>query len=242
MYLRNRQELSHLNAPESFNLFVCVCRRNTGLFVMFAWVECSKSSHEAALNIDSWSSVIAWGVRKTNVTYHIQTYIFTISLRSALSHEVCKQFLKTLKCNRLKVLLFFSYRTLIEHTKALDPTRPVTYITDSNYARDKGVSFYMTHLWINKKNLHSTHIYNFFLYIYTVYDLFLDSCSSGGRVGHQIRSMDPPRLLQSANHFISQNLSCLITTTVKKTSEEHEHVCYVTTAIQKILTLNVLVH
>ncbi|MEQ2251080.1 hypothetical protein ILYODFUR_007305 [Ilyodon furcidens] len=31
--------------------------------------------------------------------------------------------------------------TLILHTKALDPTRPVTYITDSNYARDKGAPF-----------------------------------------------------------------------------------------------------
>ncbi|MED6262680.1 hypothetical protein ATANTOWER_023927, partial [Ataeniobius toweri] len=30
---------------------------------------------------------------------------------------------------------------LILHTKALDPTRPVTYITDSNYARDKGAPF-----------------------------------------------------------------------------------------------------
>lgn len=37
--------------------------------------------------------------------------------------------------------LLFSHRTLIKHTKALDLTRPVTYITDSNYARDKGVSF-----------------------------------------------------------------------------------------------------
>lgn len=36
-------------------------------------------------------------------------------------------------------------RTLIEHTRALDPTRPVTYITDSNYARDKGVGFCSTH-------------------------------------------------------------------------------------------------
>lgn len=36
-------------------------------------------------------------------------------------------------------------RTLIEHTRALDPTRPVTYITDSNYARDKGVGVCSTH-------------------------------------------------------------------------------------------------
>lgn len=35
----------------------------------------------------------------------------------------------------------FPCRTLIKHTKALDATRPVTYVTDSNYARDKGVSF-----------------------------------------------------------------------------------------------------
>ncbi|KAK5600411.1 hypothetical protein CRENBAI_021708 [Crenichthys baileyi] len=33
------------------------------------------------------------------------------------------------------------FKTLILHTKALDPTRPVTYITDSNYARDKGAPF-----------------------------------------------------------------------------------------------------
>ena len=32
-----------------------------------------------------------------------------------------------------------SPRTVIAHTKALDPTRPVTYVTNSNYARDKGV-------------------------------------------------------------------------------------------------------
>uniref|UniRef100_A0A3P8WLD0 Beta-glucuronidase n=1 Tax=Cynoglossus semilaevis TaxID=244447 RepID=A0A3P8WLD0_CYNSE len=33
------------------------------------------------------------------------------------------------------------FMTLIKHTKALDPTRPVTYITNSNYARDKGAPF-----------------------------------------------------------------------------------------------------
>lgn len=33
------------------------------------------------------------------------------------------------------------FKTLIEHTKALDPTRPVTYITDSNYAKDKGAPY-----------------------------------------------------------------------------------------------------
>ncbi|XP_061596101.1 beta-glucuronidase [Cololabis saira] len=33
------------------------------------------------------------------------------------------------------------FKTLIAHTKALDPTRPVTYITDSNYARDKGAPY-----------------------------------------------------------------------------------------------------
>ncbi|XP_045896576.1 beta-glucuronidase isoform X1 [Micropterus dolomieu] len=35
----------------------------------------------------------------------------------------------------------FYFKTLIEHTKALDPTRPVTYITDSNYAKDKGAPY-----------------------------------------------------------------------------------------------------
>lgn len=40
-------------------------------------------------------------------------------------------------------------RTLIEHTKALDPTRPVTYITDSNYAKDKGVSACRTHCCVD---------------------------------------------------------------------------------------------
>ncbi|KAE8287984.1 Beta-glucuronidase [Larimichthys crocea] len=35
----------------------------------------------------------------------------------------------------------YYFKTLIEHTKALDPTRPVTYITDSNYARDKGAPY-----------------------------------------------------------------------------------------------------
>ncbi|XP_053187736.1 beta-glucuronidase [Scomber japonicus] len=35
----------------------------------------------------------------------------------------------------------FYFKTLIMHTKALDPTRPVTYITDSNYARDKGAPY-----------------------------------------------------------------------------------------------------
>uniref|UniRef100_A0A8D3BR16 Beta-glucuronidase n=1 Tax=Scophthalmus maximus TaxID=52904 RepID=A0A8D3BR16_SCOMX len=33
------------------------------------------------------------------------------------------------------------FKTLIKHTKDLDPTRPVTYITDSNYARDKGAPY-----------------------------------------------------------------------------------------------------
>uniref|UniRef100_A0A8C6SAE6 Beta-glucuronidase n=1 Tax=Neogobius melanostomus TaxID=47308 RepID=A0A8C6SAE6_9GOBI len=35
----------------------------------------------------------------------------------------------------------YYFRTLIKHTKALDPTRPVTFITDSNYARDKGAPY-----------------------------------------------------------------------------------------------------
>ncbi|XP_040906844.1 beta-glucuronidase [Toxotes jaculatrix] len=35
----------------------------------------------------------------------------------------------------------YYFKTLIKHTKALDPTRPVTYITDSNYARDKGAPY-----------------------------------------------------------------------------------------------------
>ncbi|XP_070700106.1 beta-glucuronidase [Pempheris klunzingeri] len=35
----------------------------------------------------------------------------------------------------------FYFKTLIKHTKGLDPTRPVTYITDSNYARDKGAPY-----------------------------------------------------------------------------------------------------
>ncbi|XP_056911186.1 beta-glucuronidase [Takifugu flavidus] len=33
------------------------------------------------------------------------------------------------------------FKTLIEHTKALDPTRPVTYVTNSNYGRDKGAPY-----------------------------------------------------------------------------------------------------
>ncbi|KAM9728077.1 beta-glucuronidase [Menidia menidia] len=33
------------------------------------------------------------------------------------------------------------FKTVIKHTKSLDPTRPVTYITDSNFARDKGAAF-----------------------------------------------------------------------------------------------------
>ncbi|XP_030217345.1 beta-glucuronidase [Gadus morhua] len=33
------------------------------------------------------------------------------------------------------------FETVIAHTKALDPTRPVTYVTNSNYARDKGAPF-----------------------------------------------------------------------------------------------------
>ncbi|XP_061127690.1 beta-glucuronidase-like [Syngnathus typhle] len=33
------------------------------------------------------------------------------------------------------------FKTLITHTKALDATRPVTYITDSNYARDRGAPY-----------------------------------------------------------------------------------------------------
>ncbi|XP_029925384.1 beta-glucuronidase [Myripristis murdjan] len=35
----------------------------------------------------------------------------------------------------------FYFKMLISHTKALDPTRPVTFITDSNYARDKGAPY-----------------------------------------------------------------------------------------------------
>lgn len=35
----------------------------------------------------------------------------------------------------------FYFKTLIKHTKDLDPTRPVTYVTDSNFARDKGAPY-----------------------------------------------------------------------------------------------------
>ncbi|XP_069556770.1 beta-glucuronidase-like [Brachyistius frenatus] len=35
----------------------------------------------------------------------------------------------------------FYFKSLIKHTKALDPIRPVTFITDSNYARDKGAPY-----------------------------------------------------------------------------------------------------
>ncbi|KAK2828793.1 hypothetical protein Q5P01_019827 [Channa striata] len=35
----------------------------------------------------------------------------------------------------------YYFKTVIKHTKTLDPTRPVTFITDSNYARDKGAPF-----------------------------------------------------------------------------------------------------
>uniref|UniRef100_A0A8D0CSV2 Beta-glucuronidase n=1 Tax=Sander lucioperca TaxID=283035 RepID=A0A8D0CSV2_SANLU len=35
----------------------------------------------------------------------------------------------------------FYFKTLIKHTKALDPSRPVTFITDSNYARDRGAPY-----------------------------------------------------------------------------------------------------
>ncbi|TTG47527.1 Beta-glucuronidase [Bagarius yarrelli] len=35
----------------------------------------------------------------------------------------------------------FYFRQLITYTKFLDPTRPVTFITDSNYARDQGAPF-----------------------------------------------------------------------------------------------------
>ncbi|KAF3706675.1 Beta-glucuronidase [Channa argus] len=35
----------------------------------------------------------------------------------------------------------YYFQTVIKHTKVLDPTRPVTYVTDSNYARDKGAPF-----------------------------------------------------------------------------------------------------
>ncbi|XP_036381718.1 beta-glucuronidase [Megalops cyprinoides] len=33
------------------------------------------------------------------------------------------------------------FKTLISHTKSLDPSRPVTFITDSNFARDKGAPY-----------------------------------------------------------------------------------------------------
>ncbi|KAM9385247.1 LOW QUALITY PROTEIN: beta-glucuronidase [Pholidichthys leucotaenia] len=35
----------------------------------------------------------------------------------------------------------FYFKTLIEHTRALDSTRPVTYVTNSNFATDKGAPF-----------------------------------------------------------------------------------------------------
>ncbi|KAL0994791.1 hypothetical protein UPYG_G00127210 [Umbra pygmaea] len=35
----------------------------------------------------------------------------------------------------------YYFKTLIAHTKSLDATRPVTFITDSNFARDKGAQY-----------------------------------------------------------------------------------------------------
>ncbi|XP_061819280.1 beta-glucuronidase [Nerophis lumbriciformis] len=35
----------------------------------------------------------------------------------------------------------FYFKSVITHTKTLDPTRPVTYITDSNFARDRGARY-----------------------------------------------------------------------------------------------------
>ncbi|XP_061658738.1 beta-glucuronidase isoform X2 [Syngnathoides biaculeatus] len=35
----------------------------------------------------------------------------------------------------------YYFKTLITRTKDLDPTRPVTYVTDSNYARDRGAPY-----------------------------------------------------------------------------------------------------
>ncbi|XP_066517633.1 beta-glucuronidase [Hoplias malabaricus] len=35
----------------------------------------------------------------------------------------------------------FYFKQLVAHTKSLDPTRPVTFITDSNYARDLGAPY-----------------------------------------------------------------------------------------------------
>lgn len=37
-------------------------------------------------------------------------------------------------------VLLFVNRTVIAHTKAIDPTRPVTFVSNANYARDHGVS------------------------------------------------------------------------------------------------------
>lgn len=37
-------------------------------------------------------------------------------------------------------VLLFVNRTVIAHTKAIDPTRPVTFVSNANYAHDHGVS------------------------------------------------------------------------------------------------------
>lgn len=42
-------------------------------------------------------------------------------------------------------LLLSVDRTLIAHTKALDPSRPVTFVTNSNYEVDLGVSLGSTY-------------------------------------------------------------------------------------------------
>lgn len=101
--------------------------------LLWAYVECSRRSHEAVLN--SRSSVIAWGQRRQML------YLLT-AVPMEYSSMVCEQQSATSHWTLNTSVLFVFYRTLIEHTKALDPTRPVTYITDSDYARDKGVSLY----------------------------------------------------------------------------------------------------
>lgn len=112
-------------------------------------MECSKSSHEAVLNTNSQSIVIAWGQCRQILdllycrTHRVKQYVWRA--KCASSHWSWKTQSSYFK---FAICLFF-YRTLIEHTKALDPTRPVTYVTDSNYARDQGVSLYSTHFNVN---------------------------------------------------------------------------------------------
>lgn len=110
------------------------------------------------------------GSRSHLISQRFSTWSSCVVLRKVC----CVHFARKLRQEAFAQMLYVCLcRTLIEHTKALDPTRPVTYITDSNYAKDKGVGACRTHFTVD-----TLFLFHFYSRVYHLIGRRLFFCSN----------------------------------------------------------------